>query len=71
MFRLDIPIPNRNSVKLIATMTLEKSALESSLVTDISEIDFEGCLPFGVDASFDSKTAAPGDGSLVGVLLRL
>jgi len=59
--RLDIPIVNRNSVKLILAMTLEKPDRESTLVTDISELDFEGCLPFEVDATFSASRAAPGE----------
>jgi hypothetical protein len=64
MFSLDIPIVNRNSVKLILAMTLEKPDRESTLVTDISELDFEGCLPFEVDATFSASRAAPGEGDL-------
>ena len=68
MFSLDIPIANRNSVKLILAMTVEKPDRESKLVTDISELDFEGCLPFEVDATFSTSRAAPGEGDLAAFL---
>lgn len=63
MFSLDIPIVNRNSVKLIFAMTLQKPDRESSLVTDISLLDFQGCLPFEVEATFSTSRAAPGEGN--------